>query len=210
MLQLTAKNWVVIVCGCSGSGKSTFIVCYLNNAKLTCRFIFDASGEYAQRFGRRACQTVAELNAAIVTGWVIFDPHILFPGEPEKAFANFCEWAWTVSKKLPGRKVVFADEVWKVCDPYKLPKPLALICQDGRKNGVGLIASTQRPNRLNESLMGEATQFVGFRMKGDNMLDYLRRNTSDFPVDDLPGLPDLHYIAQNTVSGGLRRGKVRF
>jgi len=209
-LQFANQNFVLVIAGCSGSGKSTFAIRYLLNAKLTCRFIFDASGEYAEKFQRRPCSTGAELNAATGTGWVIFDPHTLFPGEPEKAFAMFCEWAWTVSRQLSGQKIVFADEVWKYCNPNTIPKNLALIVQDGRKHGIGLIVTTQRPNRLNEAIMGEATEFVGFRMVGENKLAYLEKNCDEYPVGELPKLPMLHYIAQNLRTGGTSRGVLKF
>ena len=214
-LQYANENLVLVIAGCSGSGKSTIAVRYLNNARLTCRFIFDPSGEYAQKFERRACATGAELNAAIGTGWVIFDPHTVFPGEPEKAFTMFCEWAWTVSRKLRGQKILFADEVWKYCNPNAIPRNLALIVQDGRKHGIGLICTTQRPNRMNEAITGEATEFIGFRLVGENKLAYLERNLDEFPVRDLPRLHLVdkvrsQFIAQNLRSGGLRRYELDF
>ncbi len=210
MLQFHNKNLCVIVVGCSGSGKSSYTIRYLANGKFNCRFIFDPSGEYAEKFKRRACTTANELRASIATGWVIFDPHTLFPGTPEKAFEMFCEWAWTMSAGFSGQKILFADEVWKFCSPNLVPKPLAQIVQDGRKKGIGLIATTQRPNRLNESLIAEATELVGFRLVGDNAIDYLRKNCPEFPGDDLSKLPMLHYIAQNLQSGGMVRGVIKF
>jgi DNA helicase HerA-like ATPase len=214
-LQFANENLVIVVAGCSGSGKSTFANCYLLNAKLTCRFIFDPSGEYAIRFQRRPATNAAELNASIVTGWVIFDPHTMFPGDPVTAFAKFCEWSWTMSRSLSGQKILFADEIWKFCNPNKIPLPLASIVQDGRKNGIGLLATTQRPNRMNEAIIGEATEFVGFRLVGTNKLDYLERNLDEFPVSELPQLlladkAKSHFIAQNLRTGGLRRYELDF
>lgn len=215
-LQLANENLVLVVAGCSGSGKSTVAICWLNNAPLTCRFIFDPRGEYVTRFQRRACTTAAELNAAIVTGWVIFDPHTIFPGDEITAFTMFCEWSWTMSKNLPGQKVVFADEIWKYCSPNKIPKELAAIVQDGRKNGVGLLATTQRPNRMNEAIIGEATEIISFQLTGSNKLDYLERNfDGEFPTAELPGLllvdkVKSHCIAQNRRSRGLRKYELDF
>jgi hypothetical protein len=221
MLQLKNKNLVVVVVGCSGSGKSTFAIRYLLNGKFSVRFIFDPRGEYAVRFKRRPCRVAAELRAAISTGYVIFDPHTLFPGEPQRAFEMFCDWSWTMSEKISGQKILFADEVWKFCSPNLIPKALSQIIQDGRKSGIGLLATTQRPNRLNEAIIGEATELVSFRLVGDNATDYLRKNCPEFPIDGgkdeigiiQPGvtqLPLLHYIAQNLESGGLARGVLKF
>jgi len=215
MLQFANQNFVFVVAGCSGSGKSTFAIRYLNNAKLTCRFIFDTSGEFSNKFARRACQTAEELRAAVVTGWVIFDPHFLFPGNSKKALEMFCEWAWVMSRGLSGQKMVYADEIWKYCNPNAIPEKLALICQDGRKHGVGLIVTTQRPNRLNEAIMGECTEFVGFNLVGSNKLDYLERNLDDYPVRELPNLVLIdrvrtQFIAQNIRSRALRRYEMDF
>jgi hypothetical protein len=214
-LQFANENLVLVVAGCSGSGKSTVAICYLLNAKLTCRFIFDPSGEYAIRFQQRACTTPEELNAAIGTGWVIFDPATLFPGDNVTAFKMFCEWAWTMSRDLPGQKILFADEIWQFCSPNAIPQPLAAICQNGRKNGIGLLVTTQRPNRMNEAIIGEATEFIGFRLVGSNKLDYLARNLDEFPVCDLPGLLLIdkvrsQCIAQNLRTGGVRRYELDF
>jgi len=214
-LQFANENFVLVVAGCSGSGKSTVAICYLLNAPLTCRFIFDPRDEYAPRFQRRACTTAAELHASIVTGWVIFNPTTMFPGDEITGFNKFCEWAWTVSRDIPGKKVLFADEVWKFCNPNSIPLTLSAIVQDGRKNGIGLLATTQRPNRMNEAVIGEATEFIGFRLVGKNKLDYLARNLDEFPVNELPGLVlqdkvRSQCIAQNLRTGGVRRYELDF
>lgn len=227
MLQFGNKNLVVLVVGCSGSGKSTFAIRYLLNGKFSCRFIFDPRGEYALRFNRRACRTVEELRASIPTGFVIFDPHGIYPGDTKKAHADFCEFAWTTSERIPGQKILFSDEVWKDTSPNFISKPFASILMDGRKNGIGALLTTHRPNRLNDAIAGEVTELVAFKLKGERKLQYLRDNFDEFPVDGekdergkiiYPALPDLElihkvrgeYLAQNLDSGGIYRGKLTF
>ena len=88
--------------------------------------------------------------------------------------------------------------------------PLAAIIQNGRKNGIGLLATTQKPNKLNETILGEATEFIGFKLEGRNLLKSLEDNMESFPTRDLPGLI-LHdnfrsqCLAQNRRSGCVRR-----
>jgi DNA helicase HerA-like ATPase len=221
-LQFANENLVLVIAGCSGSGKSTVAICWLLNAKLTCRFIFDPSGEYAIRFNRRPVTTAAELRAAIGTGWVIYDPKHLFPGSDiagtdaaSEAFSKFCEWAWIVSRDIPGQKILMADEIWQFCSPNFIPIALRAIIQNGRKNGIGLLATTQKPNKMNETILGEATEFIGFRLAGRNLLKSLEDNIEIFPVHELPGLllvdkVKSHCIAQNLRSGGLRRYELDF
>lgn len=210
MLQFRNENLVIVIAGCSGSGKSTYAIRHLQSTPYTCRFIFDASGEYAAKLRRRPARSAAELKASIQTGFVVFDPHTIFPGDVVLAFDKFCEWYWTMCRYIPGQKIALADEVWKFISPMRLPKSLAMIVQDGRKVGAGLICTTQRPNRLNEAITGEATEFVGFTMRGENKLSYLRKNFDEFPVDDLPKLPLLHFIHQKIQTGKLTRGVLRF
>jgi hypothetical protein len=208
-MKFSAKPLVIVVAGNSGSGKSSFVVRLFLNGKFSVRFIFDPRGEYATRFKRRPCKTAAELLAAIPTGYVIFDPSFLFPGNVDLGFEKFCEFVHFTSGKCSGQKIMFVDEVWKHCSPNKIPLALAQIVQDGRKNELGLITSTQRPNRINEAIMNECNELVCFRLRGANALDFVTSYDSEFPVHLLPNLPPLHLIGRNLDTGGERRGIVK-
>jgi hypothetical protein len=221
-LQYANENLVIVVAGCSGSGKSTVANLILINGDFTCRFIFDPSGEYAERFNRRAATTAAEILAAVPTGWVIINPTFLFPGSDiagtpasQTAFEKCCEMVWILSRKIRGQKIFLADEIWKFCSPNFIPVPLMAIIQNGRKNGIGLLATTQKPNRMNETIIGECTEFIGFRLEGRNLLKAVEENMETFPARDLPGLlladkMRAHCIAQNRRSGCVRRYELDF
>ena len=92
------------------------------------------------------------------------------------------------TKVIAGQKIVFVDEIWRCCSPSHLPASLANIIQDGRKNGVGLLATTQVPHRMNESMIGESTELVSFRLEGRNKLKFIEDNADEFPVTELAGL----------------------
>lgn len=221
-LQFANENLVIVVSGCSGSGKSTVANLILINCDFSVRFVFDPSGEYAARFQRRPCQTAAELNASIATGWVIFDPTLIFPGSDiagteasQLAFEKFCEFAWLKSRDLPAQKILLADEIWKFCSPNKMPIPLMAIVQNGRKNGLGLLATTQKPNRMNETIIGESTEFISFRLEGRNLLKSVEENMETFPARELPALllvdkQRAHCLAQNRRSGCVLRYELDF
>ena len=212
-LQFDNKARCILVSGCSGSGKSSYVVKYLLNAKFTCVFIFDPRGEYAARFKRRAACIPAELAALAQSGLVIFDPHTMYPGGAatnfQKAFEDFCDFTFSMSGLMGGQKILFVDEMWRHCSPNKIPLALATIVQDGRKNGVGLITSTQRANRLNEAILTECTEGVYFRMKGGNARDSLMEIDDSFPYDEVLTLPDMHFIAHDLNTGGELRGVVK-
>ena len=221
-LQHANENLCLVVAGCSGSGKSTLANLILLNSPFTVRFVFDPSGEYAERFGIRAVTTPAELRAAIETGWVIYDPRFLFPGSDiatteasQLAFEKFCEFVWVVSRQIRGQKILMADEIWKFCSPNYIPTGLMAIIQNGRKNGIGLLATTQKPNKMNETIIGEATEFIGFRLEGRLLLQSLERNMETFPVRDLTSLELVDKvrsvcIAQNRRSGIVKRYELDF
>ncbi len=212
-LQFANVNEVLVVAGRSGSGKSTVANMCLLNGNYSCRFVYDPEGEFSERLGYRACSTVAELNAAIPTGWVIFNPTVLFPGSDiaqteasQRAFEKFCEWAWVRACDIPGRKILQADEIWKFCKPSFIPICLRAIVQNGRKRGIGLLATTQTPNYMHETIIREATEFIGFRLEGRNLTKFLEENMSSFPVTELENLVFVehvraHCIAQNRLSG---------
>ena len=215
MLQLQNKSDVVIVAGVSGSGKSTFTIRHMLNAPLACRFVFDPRGEYAARLKMEACYTAEELHAAIPGGWIVFSPHQLYPGFDdnseiaERAFFDFCKFAFAVSPGIAGQKCFYVTEAWQYCNPYKIPAPFARIAQDGRKNGLGLMIDTQRPNKLNESILNEAKEWVCFRLRGANALKCVS-DYSWIDPDALPDLPDLAFVSEQVDYGRQVSGRLAF
>jgi DNA helicase HerA-like ATPase len=206
MLDFSARRSVTIAAGNSGSGKSTFALKYLVNVQVVCRFIFDPEGEYETRLGIPAARTPEELEAALASSFVIFDPHTMFPGNLQSAFAFFCEWAFAASERAPGRKILLIDEVWRYCDPRTIPKELALCLQTGRKRGLEMFFCTQRPHLLNGAITNEASEVVSFGLQEPAAID--RMTFFGFEPDELLILDPGHYTALNCTSGAWMRGRV--
>lgn len=201
-LSVESKRSVTVVAGVGGSGKSTFALRYLANAPLDLRFIFDPEGEYAQRLEMEPAHDGYTLALSLSRGWVIFDPHSMFAGRVTEAFSFFCEWAFVMSERIPGRKLFVVDEAWKYCKPQSIPEAFALICQTGRKRQLELLVNTQRPHLLNGSLLNEGSEFVCFHLQERAALD--RMSEYGFCEDELRSLPDLHFIARTDKGGELR------
>ena len=202
MLQFQNKREVTICAGTGQTGKSTFAIRYLLNAPLAVRYVFDDEGEYSQRLGIAPAGNAYDLNKALLTGWVLFDPDVLFPGRHADAFKFFCDWAFQTASCIPGKKVLVADEIWRHCTPQSIPDELANVCQTGRKRGLGLMVNTQLPTALNRSLLSLCSEMIFFRLNFDAALDLAARR--GFDPDQVKTLPDLHFISRTDQGGELR------
>ena len=195
-----------LVVGMTGSGKTTFGLRYLLNVSAACRFVFDDLGQIAARLGKRQAATSFELEAALSTRWVLFNPHRMFPGQVEDAFAFFCQWAFDASRRGPGKKVFFADEVWRWCSPNAVPRELAMLAQMGRAESMELITATQLPHRVNASITGQSTELICFRLAETLALDRIEElGAGRIQVQTLPlG----RFVALNRLSGATLAGSV--
>jgi hypothetical protein len=147
------------------------------------------------------------LGIQLCRGWVIFDPHPMFPGRVQEGFDFFAEWACAMSGSLPGRKVLVVDEVWKYCTPTSIPPGLALATQTGRKLGLGILVNTQLPNKINGSILNEVSELVCFRLQLKPALEKVQEY--GFDPDQVRQLPDLCFIARNLDSGGELSGRIK-
>jgi DNA helicase HerA-like ATPase len=206
-MDFAARREVSLVCGRSGSGKSTFVLRYLLNAPgVACRFVFDPEEEVAARLRVTPARKPEELEAAVPSGWVVFDPSTMFPGAPDRAFRFFCAWAFEVSSRGPGRKVLVVDEAWRYSDPSSIPEELALAVNTGRKRGLSVMLSTQRPHRLHGDLVAEVTELVGFQVTDPLALQALRRLGVN--PEELQSLPLGRWIAWNLAAPGRLAGRL--
>lgn len=206
MLQFDAKSRVSLITGRSGAGKTTFALRYLVAEKsLQCRFLFDPEGEYSAKLKLPPVETVEEFPFAVEDGFVCFCPHTLFPGNLSGAFAWFCDYVFHASTALPGRKLMLVDEAWKYCSPNSIPQTLANVLQTGRKRGLESMFATQRPNKLNESILNEVTELVYFSLQGRNAIKILA-DTYDVDPEDVQALDLGQYVSFSINSGEERRG----
>ncbi len=204
MLQLDNKRDVTIVAGLSGTGKSTFGLRYLANADLDVRFLFDPEGEYEHRLKLPAARTGYDLTIGLCRGWVLFDPHTMFAGRLEEAFAFFCEWAYEKSLAIPGRKLLVVDEAWKYITTQRQPVELACCVQSGRKRGLATMFNTQNPNLLYSAIRNECSELVCFKLEDDKPLDFVR--SKGMNADEVQQLQERYFVARNLDTRGELRG----
>ena len=200
------KPSVTLICGRSGSGKTTFAARYLLNTPADVRLVFDPDREFAALLAQPQAETLTEIDLAVRAGWCLVDPDGIWP-DRKNAFDRFCTLAWAFSEHISGRKIMVVDEVWQYCDPYKIPETLAHCVQQGRKRGLETVFITQRPQRLNQSLLGQCTELVSFSLQEPRGLDALTSLGID-PAP-LPSLPFHTWRAWNLLSGGTHYGTLR-
>lgn len=198
-----------LVFGQGSSGKTTFCFRYLINAPgVSCRFIFDDRGQAAQVLKIRACNTAAECEAALATRWVILNPHSMFPGARLKdGFRWFCHWASQASRRGPGRKILFVDEMWQWCDSRREPPDeLQSVIRTDRVYGLELISATHRPREYHSDIRSLVTEWVGFNTIQESDLKEIRCYWPG--VDAVRSLPKFSFLAYNRESGAELSGRL--
>jgi DNA helicase HerA-like ATPase len=190
--------------GASGTGKTTLAFRYLQNSNVACRFIFDDRGQAAQRLKLSPVSTIAAMERALATRWVCYYPGAEFRGDTKAALKFFLAWVFNVSRRGGGRKIVFIDEVWRHVSPSSIPPELATIAQEGRVEELELVTATQRPHKLNESLLGQMTEIVCFRLQHRLALQCL----TDLDIDDEHIQRVRNLASGSFVSFSLESGKI--
>lgn len=206
-MQIAHVASKVLVCGRSGSGKTTFMLRYLLGlpAHVT-RFIWDPEGELAQRLALAPATGPGELGICAVRRWVVYSPDRMFPGDQPRGWEFFCRWAWEAAARLPGRKVFCADELQRWTSTAKVSPGAALVLETGRRYGLDLVAATQQPNIIHNRWRNQMTEVVAFAGHDERALEPLAE--WGFDVEAVRHLPDGSFIARNVKTRGQASGKV--
>lgn len=171
-MQLSHKRYHLGVFGGSGTGKTTYAVKFAANARAVCVFIFDPDGEFSELMHLPPARTAWEIDEAIRSGWVCFDPHTMFQGRLEEALNYFCRLAFEASARLPGRKFIMVDELGHYMTGHEVPQPLKDIVQTGRKRGLDGIFIGQQPNELHNTVRSQLSEVVCFQLTDDRALEF--------------------------------------
>jgi hypothetical protein len=229
MPDYSRKAFVVLVIGASGYGKTTFCYRFLVNAATpqpandepaACIFIFDWKLEAEMRLGIRAVTTEAGCEAALASRVVIFNPHVMFPGDKEvpgpdgkpmlndakSALRWFAQWVFNVSQTGPGRKIFYVDELREFGNKFSVMPEINRVIRNGRFHGLQFVSSTQYPRDYNVDIRSGVTEWVLFNCAEPDDLDVIRPYFKG--VDVLPTLQHGEFIAVNRDGGKVFRSRI--
>jgi hypothetical protein len=202
-MQLAHPRYHLGVFGGSGTGKTTYALKFAAHTQARCAFLFDAEGEFAERMHLLPCRTAYELDQAMLTGWVCFDPHIMFPGRLEDALEFFARLTMAAAARMPGRKLFMVDELGRYCSGMAVPQPLKDLVQSGRRSGVDGIFIGQQPNELHNTVRCQLTEVVCFQLTEDRALEFPTK--FGFDPEAVRTLGPFRFICRNN-RGGEARG----
>lgn len=202
----THRPTKVGIFGNSGYGKSQYQLRLALASRAHYKFVFDHKREFETLAGAIPCSTTAEIDAAVPTGWIVFNPHRLFPGKLPEAFDFFCDYSWQCAEALGHTKLFVADELALLTEGSK-PQPLCRIMEDGRSVALDCAMTSHGPNALHNRIRTQFTEIVTFCQKSAPALEVMEREYNFDPLK-VSGLDRGEFIAQNLETGRFQGGRV--
>jgi len=195
-----------LIVGQSGHGKSVYQIRAAIGDKSRVKFVFDHKSEFHQRAGAPQCATPDQIEAALPTGWVVFNPHVLFPGRLPDAFRFFCDFAWQMSFDLGFQKLFVADELSLLTDS-QAPDELCRIMEDGRSVALDCLLTNHGPNTLHNRIRGQFSEVVSFYLRSNPAVEVMESEYG-FEPDPIRALKPGEFIALNLETGRFQGGRV--
>lgn len=203
--------------GLSGHGKSVYQIRAAIGSPARFKFVFDHKGEFKVRAGALQCSTPDEIEAALPSGWIVFNPHVMFPGKMIDAFTFWCDFTWRLSFDLGFNKLFVADELSLLTDS-QAPDELCRIMEDGRSVSLDVLITSHGANTLHNRIRSQFTEIVTFRQRSQPALDVMERefgfnqeHIGGRLLDDGEregGLQPGEFIALNLETGRFQGGRV--
>jgi hypothetical protein len=195
-----------LIVGKSGHGKSVYQIRAAIGAPHRLKFVFDHKDEFRTRAGALQCETPEEMDAALESGWIVFRPHRMFPGQTVAAFTWFCDFAWNLSEQIGFPKLMIADELRLLTDAAA-PVELCRIMEDGRSVALDVLFTSHNANGLHNRVREQFTEVVTFALSSEPALEVMEREF-EFRQDAIENLVPGEFIARNMETGQIKPGRV--
>src|SRR5271165_5323952 len=101
-MQVHHRPVKILIGGKSGSGKTTYLLRYVQNSSFQRYFIFDHKLELQNRLGIATSYNIEEVSERLKKGekYISYNYSEEFPGAVEEGFQFYCEWCYEVCKAL--------------------------------------------------------------------------------------------------------------
>ncbi len=200
----TSDGRLIVIAGASRSGKTAYTVRQVKREK---RIIaWDPEDQWARLPGWRRVTSRAELLSAVGKPGPARLAYVA-GGKIREAFDFWAACAQYWGRYL-GPCVAIAEELADVTSSAKAPGAWGILLRRGLKRGITIYAISQRWAEADKTAIGNASEFVLFRMSSGDDIAYMSRKTR-VPVSELDGLQPLEYV-RYTVTGEFERGKLKF
>lgn len=205
----SARNRRIVVLGPSGSGKSSWLQCFLAGWRGRV-LAFDHKGEFGARYRFPVCSHAAQLPECLAAGRVAFNPQKEFEGCMAKGFEFCAAMAFSLAKRLPGETLFACDELqdWIGTGRKEMPAALGKVLESGRCYGLSSVALAQASNLVNCRLRQQFTEVVVFRQTEARALKFL--DGAGLDTEAIGRLDKLHFTHVNLESGQSKSGRIAF
>lgn len=206
MRSFTHHPTKTLIVGASGYGKSQYQIRAALASPARLKFVFDHKHEFATLAGSDQCRTFDEIEAAVPSGWVVFNPHHLFPGELTQGFNFFADFAWQFSEGIGFEKLFVADELSLLTEGGNPPE-LCRLMEDGRSVRLDCLMTSHGANSLHNRIRGQFTEIVSFFQRSEPAIEVMEKEF-DFDGEVLRSLDRGEFCAQNLETGRFVGGRV--
>lgn len=201
----TNDGRLYIISGASRSGKTVKTVRMVGASRRV--LAWDPEAQWCELRGFRKVTTRAALLEAVKKGG---DMRIAFVrgGNLKEEFDFFCACCMFLALHRAGGYHIVAEELADVTTSSKAPNHWGILLRRSLKRGMTIYAISQRWAEADKTAMGNATVYVLFASRGED-INYISRKTL-VPVDELAGLRALEYIMYDPVTKEKSKNRLTF
>lgn len=200
----TVDGRLIVIAGASRSGKTAYTSKAIKTEKRV--IVWDVEDQWSKLRGFQRVTSRAALLKAVQAKGAARLAYVA--GGDIKAEFDFwagCAFHWA---RYYGPAVAIAEELADVTTSAKAPGNWGILLRRGLKRGATIYAISQRWSEADKTAVGNASEFVLFRMSSGDDVRYMSRKTR-VPVTALEGLQPLEYVRYH-VTGEQERGKLKF
>jgi len=186
-------NRHLVACGMSGSGKTTFVRQELRCRQPKRQILWDPDEDHHAIHIRSRARFARELAKAYRSGQPFRLALVCQATE-----TNFEWWAGCIRELLDARRpiLVVAEEISDVTRTAKAPPNWGTLARRGRKWGCDVIATTQRPQEADKTIVTQAgTIWCGFLKRPQDR--QAMASELDVPVSRIEQLKRLEYLRRD-------------